>query len=604
MSLAFSMTVVLVAAHLEDCPEAVALGAASIASALRRKFPDISIHLIETFVNEGPDALVIKIQKLLNTKHRACGAAPLPALAIGFSIYSWNRSLMIEAARLLRVENAGAFLFCGGPEVTARASGLHQCENGPFDEVIRGEGEEEAARVLGERFFNAAPSNLADAAQTLSPVHRINDLASISSPWLDGTLQASEDRGALWELTRGCPYSCAYCYEAKGDAAQRVRHVPQERIKAELALFLQKKVPYVFVLDPTFNSDNKRAIAILDMIAQETLLLEQGAFKAAGGADTHWHFEARAELINRQQAQGFAKIGASLQIGLQTVNPKAAALIGRGNFNRGKFESKINILINENVVFGLDLIYGLPGDTLAEYKKGLDFSLSLYPNNLDMFRLSVLPDTELWDKASQLGLRAMADAPYDIISTPDFSAADLNEAERLSRAADRFYNQGRAVAWFNQVLYPLKMKPSKFLEGFMKFCPPPCDNNDDNNDNDNRGKKDNRDNNDVRNGRDDKSDIEKAQLAYLDAVYAKAKKRRLFPAVQDIVRFNGAWGRALVEGISTDIVFHYDPNAVLGAAGLDIESFVASCKTPASPTKGRVRPGNRGPELVMISRLV
>jgi radical SAM superfamily enzyme YgiQ (UPF0313 family) len=381
----------------------------------------------------------------------------------------------------------------------------------------------------------------------------MSDLSAMPSPWLDGTLTADKKHSVLWELTRGCPYSCAYCYEAKGNKA--IRYIPQERFEAELALFLQKKVPYVFVLDPTFNSDNKRAIDILDAIKKESELLPERS-------DTHWHFEVRSELLNRHQAQCFAKIGASLQIGLQTVNPKAAALIGRGNFNRGQFESKIKILTDADVSFGLDLIYGLPKDTFLDYKKGLDFSLSLYPNNLDMFRLSVLPDTVLWDRAASLGLHAKTEAPYEVISTPDFSAADLDAAEKLSLAADRFYNKGRAVAWFNQVLYPLKMKPSVFLEGFIS----------------------------------QDGDIEKAQLTYLEAVYTKAKKRYLLPAVHDIVCLNGACGRALVDGMSTDITINYDPQVAMGA--VDIESTATFCKQ--SPVKVRVQPGKFEPELLLL----
>jgi radical SAM superfamily enzyme YgiQ (UPF0313 family) len=121
------------------------------------------------------------------------------------------------------------------------------------------------------------------------------------------------------------------------------------------------------------------------------------------------------------------------------------------------------------VSFGLDLIYGLPGDTLAGYRKSLDFALSLYPNNLDLFRLSVLPGTILFEKAAEYGLKTNGKAPYMMISTPDFSAADLAKAEKLSRGTEIFYNQGRAVAWFNQVLYPLKMRPSIFLDEFAAW---------------------------------------------------------------------------------------------------------------------------------------
>ncbi|GHU07807.1 B12-binding domain-containing radical SAM protein [Spirochaetia bacterium] len=566
-------SIILAAVHLEECPEAVALGAASIASALKPAFSGVSVSLVETFVSDGPEALVKKIRNVLNIDSAASrqDTAPSAIVAVGFSLYSWNRALMTEAARTLRERAPGAnlelFLFCGGPEATALPGALLRSEGGPFDALIRGEGEEEAVRILTERFFTAG-----EYGESVHPRH-ISDLARLPSPWLDGTLLPDERRGVLWELARGCPYSCAYCYESRGFAetgtagspgARRVRYIPEERLRAELRVFVQKKVPYVFVLDPTFNCDNKRALHILDMIEQESAI------------GTHWHFEVRGELLNREQARRFFRIGASVQIGLQTVNPLSASLIGR-SLNRGQFASRLQILNEEGVIFGLDLIYGLPGDKLSEYRKSLDFALSLYPNNLDMFRLSVLPGTLLWDRAQELGLRAKTEAPYEVISTPDFSEADLNTAERLSKAADRFYNQGRAVAWFNQVLYPLKMKPSVFLEGFMKYS-------------ENIGIE----NTGIIN-------IEAEQLAWLETIYTRVKKRRLLPAIQDIVRFNGAWGRALAEGISTGIDFHYDPEELLGEAGMDIESFAASFKQ--SPVKGTVRPGNGGPVLQLATFL-
>ncbi|GMO67878.1 MAG: hypothetical protein Ta2A_15860 [Treponemataceae bacterium] len=397
-------SIILVSAHIEDCPEAVPLGAASVAAALRQAFPHISIQLLETFTSiesaasENAASFVKKIQKTLTAG----------TIAIGFSVYSWNRALMLHAARILRAAHPQLFFFCGGPEVTALPEGLIAAEGGAFDAVIRGDGEIEAVRVLGEVLCTprsgARQPKSAGGAVSVQPC-RIDSLESLPSPWLDGTLDIGE-HAVLWELSRGCPYACAYCYESKGaQGGKRVRYMSDERIRAELALFLQKKAPYVFVLDPTFNSDNERALNILDLIYSQT---------AASGAGTHWHFEVRSELLNRRQAHGFAKIGASVQIGLQTANPKAAALIGRGGFDSGfdaaKFRAKINLLNDAGVTFGLDLIYGLPGDTLDDYKKSVDYALSLYPNNLDMFRLSVLPGTALWDNAAELGLNACADS--------------------------------------------------------------------------------------------------------------------------------------------------------------------------------------------------
>jgi radical SAM superfamily enzyme YgiQ (UPF0313 family) len=588
------LRVVLVAVHLEEGPEAIPLGAACVAAALKAAFSGavpgggagMIVDLAETFAAEGAAALIEKI--FTCTAATASGTAA-PS-AIGFSLYSWNRAVCLEAAAQIRRDRPGVFLFCGGPEVTALPGGL-SC-GGPFDAVIRGEGELAAVELFRRRFFGT----LADtSAQGTEPPAALSEgeLALLPSPWLDGTLAVRDRPGILWELARGCPYSCAYCYESKGQ--RHVRYIPEDRLRRELKLFVKASIAYqagaacqegaagkqsyyIFVLDPTFNTDNKRALTILDMILEET-------GNTAHAADMHWHFEARAELLTREQARRFARLGASLQIGLQTADPKVSALLGR-DLEEGKFSSKINLLNEEGVSFGLDLIYGLPGDTLAGYRRSLDFALSLYPNSLDLFRLSVLPGTGLADRVADYGLRAESTAPYMVLSTPDFSAADLVRAETLSRGTEIFYNRGRAVAWFNQVLYPLGLRPSAFLDEFTAWLREkgiPFD--------------DGSDTVVSNTAISNTVEIEKLQLAFLERQYAGVKKEKLLAAIRDIVRYHGAWGRALAEGLSTDISFNYEPEAVLCGDAMDIENFAATVKP--RPTRARLAPGPEGPELLV-----
>lgn len=557
------LRIVLAALNLEEGPEAVPLGAASVASALKAAFPGAVFSLVEGFVAGGVGALVKKIKK------------EDPGI-VGFSLYSWNRALMIGAAGSIGSENPGLFLFCGGPEAAARPGGLHRAQGGPFDAVIPGEGEAAAIRLLREHVFEkrSPPEGRAGpdipgkplSAELAGPGVAVADpagsgvpavepesggrgapgppLSELPSPWLDGTLSVKGRQGVLWELARGCPYACAYCYESKGydrsGPEKGVRYFSEERVREELRLFVKERVPYVFALDPTFNIDNPRALRILDMISREThkgpKLPENHrargkSCRPAPAPDTHWHFEVRAELLTREQARRFAALGASLQIGLQTADPRVSALAGR-SLDRGLFASRIQMLNREGVSFGLDLIYGLPGDTLAGYRKSLDFALSLYPNNLDMFRLSVLPGTRFAEQAEELRLTADPEAPYEVRAAGDFSGADMDRAERLSGAADLFYNRGRAVAWFNQILYPLGLKPAAFLDGFADYLDeagvPDWD----------------------KKGppqavlRDGSLVIEKLQLAYLGLRYKRGKKEALLPAVRDLVRYHGDWNRA------------------------------------------------------------
>ena len=523
------LSVLFISCHLEEGPEAVPLGAASVAACLKGSLGSaVSIRLAETYVNDGAPGIVSAA--LLGREN-----------VIGFSMYTWNREIMTAAAKSLREKNSSAFLFCGGPEATALPEGLTVPEGGPFDAVIPGEGELAALELINR----IAAGKEITAVFPKIPIP-LDELVRLPSPWLNGTLNAEDRRGILWELARGCPYNCTYCYESKGE--KTLRYFSDERIFAELSCFAAAKPDSVFVLDPTFNTNKERANRILETIIKTA-------------PDIHWHFEVRGELITREQARLFSRLHTSLQIGLQSQDPKVCALAGR-TFNRDLFTSRIGLLHEAGVSFGLDLIYGLPGDSLQGYKKSLDFALSLYPDNLDMFRLSVLPGTLMYDQAESLGLKASRRAPYGIISSTTFSGNDLGTAERLSGAANLFYNRGRAVAWFNQLLYPLGKKPSQFLEGFTRFlekqgAPLPADS----------------------------MEIEKLQLAFLERSYQEAKKEYLLPVVWDTVRLHGAWGRALAEGLSTVIECSYHYDDILNPETLDIEELIEELE----PFEGTVR---------------
>ena len=138
--------------------------------------------------------------------------------------------------------------------------------------------------------------------------------------------------------------------------------------------------------------------------------------------NTFFHFECRAELLNPELVAAFSRISCSLQIGLQSARPEVLKLVAR-SINRKEFAGKIALLNNAGIIFGFDLIYGLPGDNLAGFKESIDYALSLYPNSLEIFRLSVLPGTTLFDQRQELGLVSPTEPPYLVESTPQFSAA-------------------------------------------------------------------------------------------------------------------------------------------------------------------------------------
>ncbi|MCE5256531.1 MAG: radical SAM protein [Spirochaetaceae bacterium] len=484
---------------------------------------------------------------------------------IGFSLYCWNTAASVALAMLLKQMEPSLTLIAGGPDAEWFAGGNREvC---PFDCIFLGPAE----KSVQTWFLEYAGNNGAVAMAVVKPAGAVPlmippepvDLEKIPSPWLDGCAVPPDNGEVLWELTRGCPYHCSYCYEGRG--LSTVRHVPTARLEAELALFMRSGVEKVFVLDPTFNLQRDRTLSLLSMMKEK-------------GGGIFWNFEIRAELLDARQAKAFGELDCSLQIGLQSAQKKVMENIGR-SLDRGLFAKKVDLLNQAGVVFGFDLIYGLPGDSLKGFRDSLDFALSLYPNHLDLFPLSVLPGTSLYEQIDQYQLDCDPNPPYRLKGQPGFPAADMAKAEEIAHACDIFYTLGRAVPWFNAVLQPLDLRPSAFFqkiagEAAVQFP-----------------------------GFRDASellhaDIEAFQCKILRIIYEQQGKASMLPAVLDLVRYNGALSRAFAEDETTKLQLSYPLPLVDGGEILDVEGF--SDEYRVRPCTVMIRPGKDGPVVKIV----
>ena len=184
--------------------------------------------------------------------------------------------------------------------------------------------------------------------------------------------------------------------------------------------------------------------------------------------------EIRTEFLDEEQAELFAELGAMLQIGLQSAVPEVAKGIGRP-FSLEDYQEKINMLHEAGASFGLDLIYGLPGDSLEGFRTSLNFALECQPNHLDVFPLAVLPGTRLHDEAADRFLRFDFQTPYLVSESPGFPKEDIEQAGELKAAVDELYNRGRALPWFLVAAMALELSPVAVLDAFIATRTPAAD---------------------------------------------------------------------------------------------------------------------------------
>lgn len=543
---------------IEKSPQALPLGAACIASAVKNDSRTKGIYQVELFdfcredpeirqilKDEDESAVGIYIAKSLVKRNPA---------AILFSIYVWNHFSLEKAAEEIKKMYPDVITIAGGPEVTADPFVFSG-----FDYATVGAGENATPELLskihkesllkeynipGVYFLNGKKRNVSDANYKNPPARALPCLPkNLPSPYLDGTLDPSKYGGALWELARGCPFKCSYCYESKGE--NRVSYFPMERLEKEIDLFAKKKIPQVFVLDPTYNASKARALKMLSLIKKKT-------------PDTFYYFEARAEFIDKELATAFSQAKCALQIGLQSADSQVLRNVHR-TLDKKKFSRNIGYLNEAGVTFGFDLIYGLPGDTLKGFKNSIDYALSLYPNNLELFCLSILPGTDLHDEAKSFGIEWNQSPPYHVIKTPQFTEKNMAKAASLAQATNLFYTQGRAVSWFNCVVYHLHKKPSAFLGEFENFLTSK---------------------NFVITANSDikATKIRIYQQEFVKNQFEQSHLSKYLPLISDIITLYGALSDADGDSTTTIVSLNYWPEDILSEYALDLPFFIANAQ--------------------------
>lgn len=351
---------------------------------------------------------------------------------LGISVTCWNARTVYEVCRILGRVRPECAIVLGGPEVGPIAEDVLR-EHPSVHAVVRGEGEVTFAELLvafagGGKAWRVEGVTARKGDEVVSAPDRglVADLDSLPSPYLTGVM-SPVDGGAYLETYRGCPHKCAYCFEGKGYG--RIRTFSDERVAAEVAAVAGSPGVRSFsFIDPVFNLTGERLEMLADAMAPHV----------AGGTVLHT-IEVDIERIDDAAAALLRRAGvASVETGPQTVGAAALEACHRP-FRRERFEAGIAALHRVGISVECDLIVGLPGDDVFDFLAGLRLVLGLDPGIIQSSTLHVLPGTELWERAVELGLSFDPEPPHEIIATPDAAFADLRRAEVLAASVQRSY---------------------------------------------------------------------------------------------------------------------------------------------------------------------
>ncbi len=234
---------------------------------------------------------------------------------LGFSCYIWNIEMVKKLVVLIKNVLPETIIILGGPEVSYNSEALFS--EIPCDYIISGEGEQTFCELLDaindKHSFESVGglTFITNGKVVATPKEKALDIVALPFPYKD--FDETENRICYYEASRGCPFGCRYCLSS---IEKGVRFAPIEKVKKELQIFLDNKVPQVKFVDRTFNCNKKFALEIIHFLIEND------------NGYTNFHFEVEASLLDEETLEllSTARRGLfQLEIGIVCFFKSAAA---------------------------------------------------------------------------------------------------------------------------------------------------------------------------------------------------------------------------------------------------------------------------------------
>jgi hypothetical protein len=132
-----------------------------------------------------------------------------------------------------------------------------------------------------------------------------------------------------------------------------------------------------------------------------------------------------------------------LEIGIQSFNTEVQQRISRQQ-DKDMTEANLRWLHAESQAhLHTDLIFGLPGESLADFAIGFDRLYRLGPQEIQLGILKRLRGAPIERHSAEFAMRYDPRPPYSVLQTSAVDAATLLRFQHLARYWDRIANSGR-----------------------------------------------------------------------------------------------------------------------------------------------------------------
>ena len=195
-----------------------------------------------------------------------------------------------------------------------------------------------------------------------------------------------------------CVEKCPYCDFNSHQARERI---PEDDYIAALIADLESALPLVWGRRIATVFIGGGTPSLLSGAAIDTLLTAVRT-RIPLLPDAEVTLEANPGTVEAGRFAAYRDAGVNrLSLGIQSFNPRHLQALGRIHDGR-EARQAIELAVRHFDRFNLDLMYGLPGQTLAEAQEDVDTALGFAPKHLSCYQLTLEPNTRFAAEPPQL----------------------------------------------------------------------------------------------------------------------------------------------------------------------------------------------------------
>lgn len=327
---------------------------------------------------------------------------------LAFSCFMWNWNINCEIAQRVKKKYPNCLIIFGGQHQPLADRNDKFFQEHPYvDILVHGEGEETFKEILLNNLekipdfksINGLTLNIDNTEFRTYPRQRISNIQDSESPYLNGLFdelikkENEKNSGirfsAIVESARGCPYSCAFC--EIGEKYYQKLKTSYDKTKQEIDWIAKNNIEYVTDANSNFGILFKQDLDLAEYVGK---IKEKYSYPHAYRVT--WAKGKADKVLEIAKIFEKAKVQKGMTIALQSMNPNVLKAIARKNIDGGKLDEFIEMYEGENIASYIELIWGLPEETLDSFIDGACKIMEKgYHNYLDIHLMMLLPNAPI-----------------------------------------------------------------------------------------------------------------------------------------------------------------------------------------------------------------